>query len=360
VIDSYRYEEVDVSHPLTKTLGAMSRCIKPPTTVLLGILSANHVATVISALTRKDEPDCLELAKIVTSKTDGNPLFVLSYLELLQDRHLLYRSTATFQWEWNTEKIRVGTKLSDNVAGIAVAKLERLPFETIRLLKVAAFLSSTFEAVVVVLVMRKIEQFLIQESAPLKPETEEFWRTHLAFAVEEGLIIQHTSSRYSWTHDRIAAAAMSLVPDHDLKALRFHVGTALHPASPNRMEWMVFVSADHLNQVKDLVWSNVEKHKLALLNLEAANKAIERSALCPAMKHLRHGLDVMPPTNPWGLHYELTLKLHNLLAEMEYCVGHHDTSRKLIDAVLANAKNLSDSLFYYSTVIGSLSAKKAR
>lgn len=137
----------------------MSRCIKPPTTVLLGILSANHVATVISALTRKDEPDCLELAKIVTSKTDGNPLFVLSYLELLQDRHLLYRSTATFQWEWNTEKIRVGTKLSDNVDGIAVAKLERLPFETIRLLKVAAFLSSTFEAVVVVLVMRKIEQF---------------------------------------------------------------------------------------------------------------------------------------------------------------------------------------------------------
>lgn len=122
---------------------------------------------------------------------------------------------------------------------------------------------------------------------------------------------------------------------------------------------MVFVSADHLNQVKDLVWSNVEKHMLALLNLEAANKAIERSAFCPAIKHVRHGLDVMPPTNPWGLHYELTLELHNLLAEMEYCIGHHDTSRKLIDAVLASAKNLSDSLFYYSTVIGSLSAKKA-
>ena len=143
-IGAHREEEVDEEHPLAIMLRGIKEetLQKSITRIQLKNLDAPTVSKLVSNLLRLDESEIAELSEVVHQRTGGNAFFVLQFLDLLQDRGLLYYSLSSYKWDWDIEQIRAETDISDNVVELVANKIERLPQNAVAVLKLMASLPS--------------------------------------------------------------------------------------------------------------------------------------------------------------------------------------------------------------------------
>ena len=110
--------------------------------ILVRDLCVFGTSELIHGATKRDDPETTSLAEVVYHKTGGNPFYICQFLRLLQDEGYLFYSLRTFRWEWcNADEIQEATSiLSDNVAEMVTASIEKLPCDTIQALMVASCL----------------------------------------------------------------------------------------------------------------------------------------------------------------------------------------------------------------------------
>jgi predicted ATPase len=333
---------------------------------------------------------------------------------------------------------------SENVIDAVVSKLQEAPKAVQTALILAAFTKSTFTVEVLYLLWTRIsvplphapsqqqqqnaqndamgmsrDQHHPQHSNKRSQQREELIRI-LDTAVFESLLTNTVGSEvYKFAHDRIQQAACFLVPvGPERTLLCWQLGQQLYEMykSAENMaleedtfrskddedyddddddmcdsatvtvprvgeDWMLFVSADHLNKstttsfsaststllpasgdqptkqpsVQQLLEKEQQRHSfLALVNLEAGEKACSLAAFRSASKYLQRGLDQLEklPGRPtaasssycWEQEYEVSLRLYRARAEAALCLGNFALGAEMAQQVLDHAVTLHDRL----------------
>lgn len=90
--------------------------------------------------------DTKDLAEIVFRKTHGNPEFCRRFLDhLLRSQFLVYSFTK-FSWEWDLDKIRHDTNVTDNVVEVLKQQMNQFGPQGLAVLQLAACLGFYFDS----------------------------------------------------------------------------------------------------------------------------------------------------------------------------------------------------------------------
>jgi class 3 adenylate cyclase len=138
LLGTYRSDEVDRRHPLTRTVQTWRRAGLAEA-VAVSAMSARDVAEMIAAILNTDDVNA-ELATLVDERAEGNPFVLEEMLREALDRgEILQTQTG---WERSSAKV---LRLPETVREAVLLRLGRLGAEQIEVLRAAAVLGRAFE-----------------------------------------------------------------------------------------------------------------------------------------------------------------------------------------------------------------------
>ncbi len=325
IIGAYRNNEVDESHPLMIGLDQLQKGLPD---LKIGRIKLNNLSeTGVSELT-SDTLHCSQeesraLTKLIYSKTMGNAFFTHQMLHALKDQNLLAFDVPTGHWLWDMDEISA-MNITDNVVRLMETKLQRLPPETKKLLKLAACIGNRFDSATLTIIAEQSEQ-----------STQEGLQAALKFGVI-GLL----NNQYRFSHDRIQQAAYALIDDDHKQTQHLKIGRLLLRSIPEQEE-RIFEIVNQLNKGRTIISLQAEKTELAGLNLKAAKKARTTAAYAAALNYLSNGR-VCLTENSWVSDYQLTLDLFSESAEAAFLNGDFEQMEQCVQVVLQHARNLTD------------------
>jgi len=204
------------------------------------------VADALGTSARRARP----LARLVATKTGGNPFFARQLLTALADSGQL---TWADGWTWDAERL-AAERYSDNVADLMVEKLNRLPADARHSLSRLACVGR-------------------------QAELEE------AETLEAAGLVYRTPSGWTLTHDRIQEATYTLIPAAERPRVHLELAREL------KSNGDVFALVHQLNRAESLLtpW---ERRRLAVLNLRAARQARGSTAYETALTYLDSGREL--------------------------------------------------------------------
>ncbi|CAB3739632.1 AAA family ATPase [Paraburkholderia rhynchosiae] len=304
LIGAYRNNEVDAAHPLMRRLQAIRNARARLDEIALAPLAHEHVQQLVAEALRCERERAAPLAHLVHEKTAGNPFFVIQFLHALADEGLLTFDHDRASWRWDLPHIR-GRGYTDNVVDLMVAKLIRLPNETMRALQRLACLGNTAS---IEMLSKVLENSQHETQALLLP------------AVDQQLIDQFKGA-YRFAHDRVQEAAYSLIPEHSRAEAHFRIGQLLTAQTPaDKREETIFEIVSQLNRGAALVASQEEREQLAEFNLIAGQRAKASTAYASALTYLIAGVELLQ-NDCWERRHELIFALELSRAECEFLTG---------------------------------------
>ena len=210
VIGAYRDNEVDAAHTLMLGFNDFEEAGGTINQLTLGNLTLADINQLLSDSIHAPTEQCLPLAQLVLTKTDGNAFFTHQLLHMLEADGLLSFDEDGLCWRWDLAELEQLT-VSDNVVDLMVNKIRKLPVATQEILKIAACLGNQFEVAMLNLMSEQ------------SPETTQ---QALQAAYQAGLLVQlNEHSRF--VHDRIQQAAYSLIPEPELAPRHWQIGQTL-------------------------------------------------------------------------------------------------------------------------------------
>ncbi|MDP3479745.1 MAG: serine/threonine-protein kinase PknK, partial [Desulfoprunum sp.] len=322
LIGAYRDNEVTPSHPLMLTLDEIRKDRTNLRTITLSPLSFGDLSHLL-ADTLHSTPERLEpLTGLVYSKTSGNPFFALQFLMTLHGEKLLNFDDQKGCWRWDINRIKA-QGFTDNVVDLVVAKLRRLSAEAQDALKLAACIGNTFD---------------LHALAAISAISVEKLRGHLWESLAGGLVLLVDESTYAFLHDRVQQAAYSLIPEADRQEVHLRIGwLMLDQSSATELDEQIFDIVHQLNLGAALLSGQVEKQRVAELNLLAGRKARASSAFVAALSYFSAAAGLLGD-GTWEAHYVLTFDIYKELAVVEYLNSNYAHSRELIDLLLGKAR----------------------
>ena len=154
LIGAYRDNEVTGAHPLLVTLEDLEKEEIPVRQMSLGPLEPTYtgqfIADTLHCAKEKSEP----LAEILDRKTGGNPFFLGQLLQSAYEENLLSFNAKGWM-------LRVGSAaihempMTDDVINLMLGKLQKLPAETRKVLKLASCLGNTFNLKILAIAYEK-------------------------------------------------------------------------------------------------------------------------------------------------------------------------------------------------------------
>ncbi|KAL3925456.1 MAG: hypothetical protein SGILL_000397 [Bacillariaceae sp.] len=231
------------------------------TDLLIGNLKVDDIHGMLMDLLSTDQ-SLMGLAKICHQKTHGHVFFVIEYLKSLHERGLLTYNLGMLKWVWDESRIVSQTMVADNVVDMMVEKMEALATRSAHILQLAALLGPQFDETTLEVVWRGINHDYLEMEDVWGEESSldgtnyvsETLKTALRAGLLEALPKSDSTgyNKYRWTHDNIMEAAFSLIPEHQVGILMYHVGDTLASnLNPNDLERSIFVVANLLNEGKD-------------------------------------------------------------------------------------------------------------
>lgn len=278
-----------------------------------------------------DSPLTYPLAELCHRRTLGNPMFVISFFQLLRDCNLLSLDKESWVWKWDIDQISSQTRAMDNVVEIMQMKIGELPTLMRQRLTVAACFGGSFKANVVCSVLTEMEREDANTSTACAIEDQqdlEKWLSSLesiGFLEAESISsLGDSSVSYRWTHDSVREGALALATAGELQALKTRAGKHLLAAlSEEERDVAIFDVANFLNEGLQTE-NRADRIALAVINKKAALKAIHVSSYSIAAQFSGKGIDLLPPGH-WESHKSLTLELFTLAAKTEDMCGLTDS-----------------------------------
>ncbi len=339
LIGAYRDNEVTDEHALGHLLNKFKKEDIPFHKVEVVNLVDTDVKRMIDELLRTNQNDSAELAQLIYTKTQGNPFHIHRFLQSIYDEGNLFFDFDEKKWRWKKDEI-VQMNVSGNVAELMESTIRKLPERTIDALKVAACIGNRFDLDRLAISMKLTEGTLQNILQP---------------ALAEGLVIS-AASHYKFAHDRIQQTIYSLIPDGIKKELHLNIGRALSASTPpEEIDERIFDLVNHWNIGVDILAGQDNKDFVADLNLQAGRKARTSAAYEQALLYFEKGL-LLLPGDCWPRNYNFTLQLFDEAAEIAFLCGEMDRVEELVTIILANAKDLNDSIKGYEVKIQKLIA----
>jgi len=352
-LGTYRSDEVDFKHPLSQRLSVIQKT-QPVESISVGTLSKEELIAFLHAHMKIDSYDCENLAEKLHATTNGNIFFVIQVLVELNQQCALIYSEFSKRWEWDhiAGMLTLETGLSDNLEEAVEAKIKRSGKLIKRALVTMAYARSTIDLNTLYKLMEKDRTLGRASRHPLDAHK---LSKALDRAVLEGFLSNNIGSKfYSFAHDKVLQASYSLVPEGKAREkFRLLMGKRLYQMgrSPNGEAWMLFAAAEHLNS--SLVLTDTDPLFVARMNLEIGEQAARISAYDQASQCLVAGLEallMMPDFEPWEAEYDLTLRLHRAVADVELCRGRFESGNEIGRRLLEKATSLDDKLPTYESL----------
>lgn len=365
LIGAYRDTEVDASHPLLPTLAEMRKAGATVSTIHLGALERGHCVELLADMLGHAPPDVEPLAELCLRKTEGNPFFLGQFLLSLYQEGMIRFDSRAGRWAWDLDRI-VHTPMTDNVVALMATKLQRLPEDTQRVLRLAACIGNTFKLKTLAIVdARSAQQTADSLRAGLHEglllpvgDAYKFLEDRSAAAAFVG---EHGEAdapagpgariAYRFLHDRVQQAAYSLIPEDERREVHLRIGRLMCSAlTSEERDEELFTIVGHLNAGAELLTGQEERDELAALNLTAARKAQSSAAHVAALGYLETGLACLGQER-WRRHYELTLQLYTHAAEASFLSTDFQRMERHAAQVLDHARGPLDQARVYEVRI---------
>jgi PAS domain S-box-containing protein len=356
LIGGYRDNEVSASHPAMLTLSEMEKQGVIVNHLSLSPLNLNQVNEFIAETLKTECASTQKLAELVWKKTQGNPFFIKEFLKSLYAEQFLKFDTNTGAWSWDVEQI-ITRSITDNVVELMTEKIQQLSESAQKVLQLAACIGNQFD-------LRTLS--VINEKSQ-KETANELWD-----AIQAGLILpvgddykfiqtdrepNNLKITYKFAHDRIQQAAYSLIPSEDKQAVHWQVGQLLLHNTPQQvLPQRIFDIVNQLNFGIEAIDVQLERDKIAQLNLMAGKKAKASAAWESAWNYLRIGRNCLS-ADSWIRQYDLTLALYVEAAEVASSCGNFEEMEKSASLVLQQATSLLDKVKVYEVKIQAYTAQ---
>ena len=363
IIGAYRDNEADSSHTLAISLEKLKNENAVVNFITLLPLEAPNINQLISDSFRCTPAEAEHLGRICLAKTNGNPFFLIQFLNSLVDQGLIEFDTDTLKWEWDAARIEKAD-ITSNVVDLMTARIQKLPERTKRVLKLASCIGNRFDLDTLAIINEKAavetahEMNEALESGLIQPIGEGYRLAgYLDFLRDNTLFerLEH-EIQYKFLHDRVQQAAYSLMGD-EYKGVHLKIGRLLlQKLAEEEREERVFDIVNHLNSGIELIVGQAEKNKLAELNRQAGRKAKAATAYEIAFQYFNTGLKLLG-NNAWESNYVLTLEMNIETAEASYLTGNFDKMDELAGEITSRARTLLDRIRINEIVIRSLMAR---
>jgi len=351
LLGAYRDNEVDATHPLTKTIQTLKEAEGTVQEITLKPLHISELNQIAADTLHVDPDETRPLAELLLEKTGGNPFFVNEFLKALHADKLIVFDYSESRWGWDIEKIR-DRNITDNVVELMRGKIQVLDENTQRLCRHAACIGNRFDLVTLATVSEMTPQMTARTLWP---------------AIREGLIVpigntyrlaevvadseKTLNSEYRFSHDQVQNAAYVLLDEASKKALHLKIGRLLLGSfSEEEKNDRIFELTTQFNHGASLIHEEKERVSIAKLNLAAGKKAKNAAAYEPAFRYLAAGIALLP-TDAWQRYYDLALELHNECAEAAYLSGNAEEMERLTAVVFRNAAELLHKVKAYTVKI---------
>ncbi|MBV8137759.1 MAG: histidine kinase, partial [Deltaproteobacteria bacterium] len=332
VIGAYRDNDLDPSHPLTRTLDSFRRAGAIVNEIALKPLSFKDVSQFLADALRCQRARVRSLARLVYQKTAGNPFFAIQFLTVLAEERLVYFEPREAAWNWNLAEIQT-RGFTDNVVDLMIRKLKRLPAPTQEALKLLACLGANTEIAILALA---------------SAGSEEEIHSVLWEAVRAGLVLRLTDS-YKFLHDRVREAAYLLIPQESRAEVHLRIGRLLMAKmAPKEIAESIFNVVNQLNFGAAIISDQDEKERVARLNLRAGRKAKASTAYVSACIYLSAGMKLIG-SRCWDdpSQYDLAFAMWLERAECELLSGNFDEAERLICQLLRRGVSRIDKAAAY-------------
>ncbi|MEG4068496.1 AAA family ATPase [Microcoleus sp. Pol11C2] len=360
VIGAYRDNEVLAAHPLILTLDAVVKGGATVNTITLEPLSSTSLNHLVADTLNCDPSWARPLAELVAQKTQGNPFFATQFLKALHQDGLIEFDRLAGYWQCDIVRVREAA-LTDDVVEFMALQLQKLPPATQNVLKLAACVGNRFDLGTLAVVSEQLET----ETAA------DLWK-----ALQEGLILPESEIykfymgrerreepensevvNYKFLHDRVQQAAYSLIPEQERSRAHYQIGQLLiQQISPAAIEEQIFSVVNQLNYGIALIEDQTQRDDLAQLNLTACRKARAATAYQAAREYAAIGLNLLGES-AWQRQYEMTLKLHEIAAEVASLCGEFDQMNQWIDTVIHHTRTPLERVSVYIVQIQALSSQ---
>jgi predicted ATPase len=332
-------------------------------TISIPMLDSPTLNKVISEILSLEEKDTESLSSLVVAKTDGNPFYALSFLDMLYTSGLLRRENDSF-WIWDEINILRQTNVADNLASILESKLLQYPDQVRSILQIASFIGNDFSAFILATIVYEEQDMIASEYSfdrKSRDIVQERIQKALKFAIDDGILETVPDSHaFKFAHDKIQHVLYEdFMPDEtERQLLHYRIGTILKnnlsSSAESGFEQSIFLAANNMNRALNVIDYSLERYNVIELNLKAAKLAINKAAFLTAVDYLRIALKLLEGDSSWKTHYDLCMDLHSTAAEVENIVGCHEKCTELISKIQKRAKCLQHAAVAYEIQINSL------
>ncbi|MEM7555586.1 MAG: AAA family ATPase, partial [Cyanobacteria bacterium P01_A01_bin.84] len=361
LIGAYRDNEVSTVHPLMLTLEEIGEAEAVINTITLSPLDQIDINCLVADTFICSKEIVQPLTDLLYQKTKGNPFFTTQFLLGLYEEGLIAFNFEIGYWECDIAKVKQ-LSLTDDVVEFMVGRLQKLPVDTLKVLKLAACIGNRFDLATLAVVCDRTPEkvasdlWKVLQEGFVIPETETYKFFQAEEDEEKGR--DDVAVGYRFLHDRVQQAAYSLIPNEQKATTHYHIGKLLlNNISLEEREERIFEIVNHLNLGTILIETLKEKIELAEFNLCAVRKAKAATAYEAAIDYLGIGSKLLP-SDMWQNQYKLALMYHNMLAEANYLSGNFEAMQDWTDILLQQVENLLDKIEVYKTQIYAKLAQK--
>jgi histidine kinase len=315
LVEAYRDNEVDPAHPFAHALREHERRGARLQRLALEPLSLRDTIELVGDAMRRPHAAVADAARVIWTKTEGNPFFLYQFLQSLHDDGHLVIDPSVGGFTIDASVLEQ-TGVTANVAELLARKLGRLPADTREVLQIAAAIGNRFDLAMLATVAQREPAAVERVLAP---------------ALDGGMITAH-GPRYAFHHDRVQRAAYELVSPEARTQIHAAIGRILL-ATPELVDDRLFDIVHHLNTGIEHVVLPAERARLVELDLAAARRARRAGAFDVAVGMLRTAAGLVDPTAHYARWFEVRLELAQVLAFS----GQPDAARETLHAILPHA-----------------------
>ncbi|MFW6272122.1 MAG: ATP-binding protein, partial [Desulfosalsimonas sp.] len=332
-IGAFRDADVPPHHPMMLAAEEIMQGGGNIETLRLEPLEESRTNRIISGFLRCLPEDSAPLASVIQEKTLGNPFFVNQFLKDLYESGEI-EPAPSGGWKWNLESI-TQMQVTDNVVDFMAEKIQRLPAESMEIIKICACAGNRFDAWTLCELSQKPINSIVGIMESLV--TEELFTRKGSF--------------YTFSHDRIQEAAYSLLSADESKYNHYHIGSLELANTPEEeLFYKIFYIVDQLNEGRDLIGSEEEGRRLAELNLLAGRKAKRSTAFDAAVNYFHTGVGLLP-LDSWKSGYSLTYELYMELMQCRYMARDFKGAEQIFEEIIENARQKKDKARAYTVMI---------
>jgi histidine kinase len=293
-------------------------------------LSVESVQVFINTLLRMDDATrTLSLAEIVHQKTDGNPFFILHFMNILVDERLLTYEMGTLCWQWLEGDIQ-SQNVAANVSEAVHKRLQTLPLHNLMILQVASCFGNSFEQPTLHYVLQGLQSVFQSEWNDIDWEyavdnLDSILMTLLDIRVIE---LQYGGRQtFDFAHDQIQAAASRSIPSERRVPLQVAIGRRLiEGLNSFHRDQYLFRTVQLCGAAGVEEMSAMVRHHFSFWAFLAGDAALKQGAFHLALSFFVQAIACLGG-KPFERDLELALPLFSGAAEAAYCIGSNSVNQ---------------------------------